>query len=117
MQYSIKFGFNPPVDAKVKRIGEELTVLYRLNDTDFLLKIDGEKITHKTLGDGLEIQFIQGKKCIGRLKCGESFAPYEVFCTCVKVADLGLDKNITVVFDDGDGQKIVKISLITKNTD
>lgn len=108
----IKFGQNEPVVAKVKRIGEAVTALYRLNDTDFLLKIDGEKIVHKTLGDGLEIEFIQGKRCIGRLKCGANFAPYEVYCSSVKIEDLGSGKNITVVFDDDDGQNTVDISLI-----
>lgn len=117
MNYFIKFGDNPAVAAKVKKVGEVLTALYSLNDTDFLLKIDGQKITHKTLGDGLEIEFVQGKRCVGRLKCGGNFAPYEVFCSTVKVQDLGSDKNVTVVFDDGDGQKRVYISLIASDVD
>ncbi|MGN0808183.1 MAG: hypothetical protein ACI4MN_07050 [Candidatus Coproplasma sp.] len=115
MEYLIKFGEFAPVNAKVKRIGEETTVLYRLNDSDFLLKIDGQKILHKTLGDGLEIEFIQGKRSVGRLKCGTNFAPYEVYCSSVKIENLSTGKNVTVVFDDGDGEKVVKISLIAKN--
>ena len=112
MEYSIKFGLNAPVPAKVKSVGEVLTILYRLDDTDYLLKIESDKIMHKTLGDGLEIEFIQGKRCVGRLKCGANFAPYEVYCSSVKIEDLGSGKNITVVFDDGDGQNTVDISLI-----
>lgn len=116
MEYSIKFGLNTPVPAKVKSVGDALTVLYKLCDTDYLLKIDSGKIVHKTLGDGLEIEFIQGKKCIGRLKCGANSAPYEVYCSYLKIEDFGSDKKVTVVFDDGDGQKRVDISLIAKNS-
>lgn len=115
MEYYIKFGEFAPVNAKVKRIGEETTILYRLNDTEFLLKIYGKKIVHKTLGDGLEIEFIQGKRCVGRLKCGSNFAPYEVYCSLLKIENVSTGINLTVVFDDGDGEKIVKISLIAKN--
>lgn len=117
MEYSIKFGLNAPVPAKVKRAGEVLTILYRLDDTDYLLKIESDKIVHKTLGDGLEIEFVQGKKCVGRLKLGSDFAPYEVYCSYLKIEDFGSDKKVTVVFDDGDGQKRVDISLIAKDVD
>ncbi|MGN0813205.1 MAG: hypothetical protein ACI4MQ_06845 [Candidatus Coproplasma sp.] len=117
MDYTIKFGNNPPVAAKVKRVGEALTVLYRLNDTDFLLKTDGEKILHKTLGDGLEIEFIQGKRTVGRLKCGGVSAPYEVYCSSLTIEDFGAGRKITVVFDDGDGRKRVDISLVASNAD
>ncbi|MGN1104115.1 MAG: hypothetical protein ACI4QI_04490 [Candidatus Coproplasma sp.] len=116
MEYLIKFADSTPVPAKVKSVGGVLTVLYSLNDTDFLLKIDRDKIVHKTLGDGLEIEFVQGKKCVGRLKCGSNSAPYEVYCSMLKIQDLGVDKLITVLFNDGDGQKRVNISLIAKNT-
>lgn len=116
MEYSIKYGFNAPVPAKVKSVGGALTVLYRLNDVDFLLKVDKDKIVHKTLGDGLEIEFVQGKKCVGRLKCGANSAPYEVYCSYLKIKDLGESKDVTVIFNDGDGQKRVDISLIAKNS-
>ncbi|MGN1060134.1 MAG: hypothetical protein ACI4QN_00225 [Candidatus Coproplasma sp.] len=112
MEYLIKFGQNAPVSAKVRRTGGVLTVLYSLEDTDFLLKIEQDKIVHKTLGDGLEIEFIQGKRTVGRIKCGDAAAPYEVFCSRLKIEDFGSGKNVAVVFDDGDGQKSVEISLI-----
>ncbi|MGN1372870.1 MAG: hypothetical protein ACI4VK_02345 [Candidatus Coproplasma sp.] len=115
MEYSIKFADSAPVPAKVRRAGEVLTVLYRLNDTDFLLKIDGERVVHKTLGDGLEIEFVHGRRCVGRLKCGSNSAPYEVYCSLLEVKDFGSGKNVTVVFDDGDGLKRVDISLIANN--
>lgn len=117
MEYFIKFGQNAPVKAKVKRTGETITALYRLEDTDFLLKIDGDKIVHKALGDGLEVEFVQGKRNVGKIKCGNVSAPYEVYCCYLKIRDFGLGKNISVTFDDGDGEKSVDISLIAKGVD
>ncbi|MGN0805745.1 MAG: hypothetical protein ACI4MC_01795 [Candidatus Coproplasma sp.] len=117
MEYFIKFGQNAPVNAKVRRTGEVVTVLYNLNGTDFLLKIGQGKVVHKTLGDGLEVEFIQGKRTVGRLKCGNMSAPYEVYCSFLKTEDFGSGKNVTVAFDDGDGIKTVEISLIAKDAD
>ncbi len=117
MEYLIKFGQNAPVKAKVKRTGENITALYCLDGTDFLLKIEKDKIVHKALGDGLEVEFVQGKRTVGRIKFSNTSAPYEVYCSYLNIQDFGLGKDITVVFDDGDGRKSVDISLIAKGAD
>lgn len=117
MEYLIKFADNTPVPAKVKRVGETITALYRFEDTDFLLRIEKNKVVHKALGDGLEVEFVHGKRSVGRLKCGNLSAPYVIFRSYIKVRDVGLNKDITVVFDGEDGRKRVEISLIAINAD
>ncbi|MGN0823541.1 MAG: hypothetical protein ACI4MB_00575 [Candidatus Coproplasma sp.] len=117
MEYFIKFGQNAPVKAKVKLTGETITVLYALDGADFLLKIEKDKVVHKALGDGLEVEFVQGKRTVGRIKLSNASAPYEVYCSYLNIQDFGLGKDIIVVFDDGDGRKSVDISLIAKGAD
>lgn len=114
MEYFIKFGQSAPVAAKLKRVGTTLTVGYELNGSGYLLKIEEGKITHKTLGDGLDIEFVGGKRTVGRLKCGSSFAPYDVFCHKLSVVEDGQNKSVSLIFDDGDGIKEVHILLFAK---
>lgn len=114
MEYFIKFGQNAPVGAKIKQVGACLTVGYELNGCGYLLKIEEDKITHKTLGDGLDIEFVAGKRTVGRIKCGSSFAPYDVYCHKLNVVTEGQNKSVSVAFDDGDGVKSVQILLFAK---
>lgn len=115
MKYFIKFGQNIPVEARVKQTATGDTVAYSIDGVGYLLKIEKEKIVHKTLGDGLDIEFSEGKRTVGRIKCGSSFAPYDVYCRRLKIEEDERGKTVTVEFNDGDGQKAVNIFLFTKN--
>lgn len=115
MEYFIKFGQNAPVAAKVKQTSAGVSVAYSLNGVGFLLKIESGKLVHKTLGDGLDVEFSEGKRTVGRIKCGTSSAPYDVYCRRLRIEEAEANKSVTVEFDDGDGQKTVNIFLFAKN--
>ncbi len=117
MQYFLKFGQAAPVNAEGDFVDGALTVEYELEGTRYILKVEPRKVLHKTVGDGLEVEFIHGKRTVGVLKCGNSSAPYPVFCSMLKIAESGLNRDITVVFNDGDCTKTVNIKLISKCAD
>lgn len=117
MDCLVKFGGNPPVKGRGRTAGDTLTVEYELNGAPFILAVSPDRVLHKAVGDGLEVEFIGGQKTVGVLRCGENTAPYPVFCSSLQVKDEGSDKRVTVVFDDGDSQKTVTVSLRIKGTD
>lgn len=112
MEYLLTFGQNPPLTAEGKIEGGILSLGYAIGGLSFVLEISPRKVCHKTLGDGLSLEFIEGRRTEGTLRCGGSVAPYPIFCTRLSVEGKDGALRVRVVFIDG-GEKRTTDILVT----
>lgn len=111
MNYTITFGQNAPADARGEYADGALTLYYRSGGADYILVISPEKVVHKTVGDGLSLEFVGGRRTVGTLRCGSSSAPYPIYCNRLKVEEAGGVTTVAVAFDDGGIRREINITV------
>ncbi len=111
MKYLLSFGGNPPVEADGGYDGETLTLRYSLDGSDFVLSASPRKLLHETVGDGLTLEFEEGKRTAGTLRSGAMTAPYPVYCTRLNINCTETRTEISVTFTDGDSERAISILI------
>lgn len=109
MEYLLSFGQNPPVGAQGGYDGDKLTLNYALDGSSFILEVSPEKVCHRTVGDGLSLEFIGGKRTEGTLRYGGNSAPYPIYCTRLDVTEADGKIRICVAFLDGEAERQIDI--------
>ncbi len=104
MRYALKFSGGGQAAAEGKYDGGVLRLTYALDGVRYLLNVSQNKVEHLTVGDGLNLVFIQGQRTCGKLNLGGRSADYPIFCRELSVTLSQSGCNVRVRFN-ADGQE------------
>lgn len=117
MKYLLSFGGNQPVEAEGSYDGETLTFNYVLDGTNFILAVSPDSVFHQTVGDGLTLEFTEGKRTVGTLRSGQFSAPYPIYCNKLKIDRTENDISIEIAFSDGAENRAICVRILRRNCD
>jgi len=115
MKYLLSFGDNSPVEAEGNEDGETLTLRYTLDGANFILAVSPCKVLHQTVGDGLTLEFEEGKRTVGTLRSGQFSAPYPIYCNKLDVSRTESRIFINIDFTDGEEKRAIGVRILRRN--
>lgn len=112
MRYALKFSGGGQAAAEGKYDGGVLRLTYALDGVRYLLNVSQTKVEHLTVGDGLNLVFIQGERTCGRLDFGGRSADYPIYCKklCVRLSEEGCKVRVRFCADGGGEESLVQFT-------